>query len=147
MGKLETRPDEPAHANGALEEEVAERRRIGDALEDALDTERERARHDSLTNTLNHGAITQVLRDVCSSKDPGPVAVAMIDVDGLKATNDTYGHQVGDQVLIATARALSRKGAIVGRYGGDEFVAVLPGADRPAAERYRDQVNAELLEA
>ena len=52
----------------------------------------------------------------------------MIDVDGLKAVNDTYGHQVGDAVLVAIAGALSRDNAIVGRYGGDEFVVVLPNA-------------------
>jgi diguanylate cyclase (GGDEF)-like protein len=61
----------------------------------------------------------------------------MVDVDGLKAVNDTYGHQAGDAVLLAVAQALAQDGALVGRYGGDEFVAVLRDSDRTAAERYR----------
>ena len=113
-------------------------------LESTLEAEREAARHDALTGALNHGAITQVLRDICASTPEESSAVAMIDVDGLKTTNDTYGHQIGDQVLIATAEALSRDGVIVGRYGGDEFIAVLPGADRVEAEQFRDAVNAVL---
>jgi diguanylate cyclase (GGDEF)-like protein len=68
----------------------------------------------------------------------------MVDVDGLKAVNDTFGHQVGDAALMAVAKALSKNGAVVGRYGGDEFVTVIAGADRPAAERYRDAVLDEL---
>jgi diguanylate cyclase (GGDEF)-like protein len=71
----------------------------------------------------------------------------MVDVDGLKTTNDTYGHQVGDTVLVTVADALSKDGVLVGRYGGDEFVALLPGADGDAAERYRQEVLAALAEA
>jgi diguanylate cyclase (GGDEF)-like protein len=68
----------------------------------------------------------------------------MIDIDGMGATNDTYGHQTGDALLATVARALSNNGAIVGRYGGDEFVSILPGAGRDEAERYRDEVLASL---
>ena len=146
IGTLEARTDELSQVNEALEDEVAERKRIGDALEVALEDEHERARHDSLTDALNHGAITQVLRDLCSSEKDGPLAVAMIDLDGLKAINDTYGHQIGDESLIIVANALSRQNAIVGRYGGDEFIVILPGADRAGAERYRDSVTATLLD-
>jgi diguanylate cyclase (GGDEF)-like protein len=109
-----------------------ERKRMEEAL-------REQARRDTLTGILNHAAIVEELRDLLANSDNGSShTVAMIDVDGLKAVNDTYGHQVGDAVLTTVARALSTDGAIAGRYGGDEFVAVLTGADREAAERYRD---------
>lgn len=122
-------------------------------LELTLAAEREHARLDPLTNALNHGAISEVLRDLVSGlpADMPACAVAMIDVDGMKAVNDTYGHQAGDMVLITVANALGRSGALVGRYGGDEFVVILPGAGRDVAERYRDAVlddltRAELLE-
>ena len=109
---------------------------------------REQVRRDPLTGVLNHAAIVQELQNVISvDGDCAPHAVAMIDVDGLKGINDTYGHQMGDSALTTVAAALSRDGAIVGRYGGDEFVAVLPGTDRAAAERYRDAVSDALATA
>jgi diguanylate cyclase (GGDEF)-like protein/putative nucleotidyltransferase with HDIG domain len=72
------------------------------------------------------------------------LAVVMADIDGMKAINDTYGHQVGDAALLAVARALSRGEAIVGRYGGDEFIAVLPGASRADALGYCKEVGEAL---
>ena len=121
--------------------DVTERKRAEAVL-------RERAECDALTGTLNHAAITDVVRDlIARTGDEGVgFTVAMVDVDGMKATNDIYGHQAGDAALAAVATALERDGAVVGRYGGDEFVAVLPGADRSAAERYRDRVKADLAQ-
>jgi len=116
-------------------------------LQRALDLERERGRIDTLTGTLNHAAITEELRQAIANADTGTVGIAMVDVDGLKVANDTYGHQTGDEVLVRVADALQRDGVIVGRYGGDEFVAILPCADRAAAERYRDDVLASLVGA
>jgi diguanylate cyclase (GGDEF)-like protein/PAS domain S-box-containing protein len=115
-------------------------------LQAALQSERERARRDPLTGTLNHAAIAGALRTAIADSATRSLAMAMIDVDGLKAANDTYGHQMGDAVLVAVAEALERDGAIVGRYGGDEFVALLPGATRDAAERYREGVTAALAD-
>ena len=116
-------------------------------LERALELERERSRRDQLTGTLNHAAIADVLREMISDEGTQTLAIAMVDVDGLKAANDTYGHQVGDAVLVMIAQKLMRAGAAVGRYGGDEFVAILRGADRKAAEEYRDEVLASLVGA
>ena len=106
---------------------------------------REQARRDPLTGVLNHGAIVNAMRSLISDDERvAPWAVAMIDVNRLKVTNDTYGHPVGDAVLLAVAAALSRDGALVGRYGGDEFVAILPDANRKAAERYRSEARDAL---
>ncbi len=114
--------------------DVTERQQVEDML-------RRQATSDPLTGVLNHGAIVEELRTFVSEEGkPARCAVGTIDVDGLKAINDTFGHQVGDAVLIAVAKALSHDGTLVGRYGGDEFVVVLPNADRNAAERYRDEV-------
>jgi len=119
--------------------DVTERKRAEEAL-------REQMRRDPLTGVLNHAAIVDELRTLISGGDE-PCAVLMNDVDSLKAINDTFGHPVGDSVLVAVAKALSRDGALVGRYGGDEFIAVIPGAGHKEAERYRKDVLDTLGEA
>lgn len=107
-------------------------------LELTIEVERERGRMDFLTGTLKHGAFIEEVRDL--AEPGGTFALAMGDLDGLKTINDTYGHQVGDSALMSAASAMRQGDAIVGRYGGDEFVAALPGADRQAAETYRQRV-------
>jgi diguanylate cyclase (GGDEF)-like protein len=115
-------------------------------LERAIVVERESARRDTLTGTLNHGAISGELRTVIESDTPAPCAVIMLDIDGMKATNDMFGHQAGDRVLMDVSRAMDRDGAVVGRYGGDEFIALLPGASRADAETYRASVASAIAE-
>ena len=106
---------------------------------DAEQALRDQTTHDALTSVLNHGAIVAALHEA-TNDGSGSHSIAMVDVDGLKATNDTYGHQAGDAVLKAVAAGLAADGAVVGRYGGDEFVVLLRGADRDAAEKYRAEV-------
>jgi diguanylate cyclase (GGDEF)-like protein/PAS domain S-box-containing protein len=112
----------------------------------ALERLMEHARRDSLTGVLNHGAITGYLAEQLERADLEHVAVAMIDVDGMKAVNDTYGHLSGDAVLQTVAGALASDDAVVGRYGGDEFLVVLAGADRGRADAYVRRAVSEIRE-
>lgn len=98
---------------------------------------------DELTGVYSRGAGLRELRncvDRCRREEQALV-VAYVDADGLKATNDKFGHDVGDRLLIRLARALSeqlRSYDIVMRLGGDEFVCVLANASRSlAAERLK----------
>lgn len=114
----------------------------------ALETLREQARRDPLTGVFNHAAISETLRERIASAAVGErLAVIVADVDGMKAANDTYGHHVGDAILRTVAAALQADGAIIGRYGGDEFIVILPGAGRAEAERYRAEVSERLRDA
>jgi diguanylate cyclase (GGDEF)-like protein len=70
--------------------------------------------------------------------------LVMADLDGLKQINDSYGHQMGDLALRTVAAAMERPGAIVGRYGGDEFVALIVGYSRSGAASYAEAVQQTL---
>ncbi len=110
------------------------------------ETLRKQASRDPLTNCFNHAAIATEIAAM-TNHDGARLAVVMADVDGMKAINDTYGHQIGDAALMAVARALSRGGAVVGRYGGDEFIAALPAVSRAEAERYCQDALQQLQAA
>jgi len=109
---------------------------------------------DGLTELFNHRHVHELLRDEFerSRRSEEPLAVVMIDLDRFKAVNDTYGHPTGDVVLFETARILketAREIDMVGRYGGEEFIAILPNTDEEEggrfAERVRSAVEAHLF--
>ena len=88
------------------------------------------ADHDGLTGLFNHRSIHSAVDDLIQSSSTEPVSVIMLDMDGFKLINDTYGHPAGDAVLRHIAGALQRscgEGALIGRCGGDEFMVILPG--------------------
>jgi diguanylate cyclase (GGDEF)-like protein len=102
-----------------------------------------RATTDALTGLNNRRAFDDLLR----APDPGPVAVLAIDVDNLKAINDQYGHEAGDDLLIRVATMLAgqaRDGDVLARIGGDEFVAVLFGADAREATAVAERMRSSL---
>ncbi|NJM06630.1 diguanylate cyclase [Candidatus Gracilibacteria bacterium] len=101
---------------------------------------------DGLTGLLNHATIlAQLAHEVeRAQRCCTPLSVALLDIDHFKQVNDTYGHQAGDRVLKSLARALQqrlRASDGIGRYGGEEFLVVMPGADAPAARRVLDDVR------
>ncbi len=92
------------------------------------------ATHDALTGVLNRAAIFEILeREQARSIRKGlPLTVIMADLDHFKAVNDTHGHGAGDIVLKEATRRMSenvRKYDTLGRYGGEEFLMVLPDGD------------------
>ena len=108
---------------------------------------------DPLTGLANRRGIDARAAAFTGGADGGPFAVLMIDVDRFKPFNDHYGHPEGDKCLAAVARAIrdSVRGGVdvAGRYGGEEFLVLLPGATLAeavlAAERIRRAVEALAL--
>jgi diguanylate cyclase (GGDEF)-like protein len=130
---------------------------LGIAIENAKLYEKTKALslRDSLTGLWNHEEILRILgmELARAEREESSVGVIMADLDHFKRVNDTYGHMAGDVVLRATAdRMLSlfRSYDAVGRYGGEEFVIVLPGCDgkRAAgvAERLRKTIGDERMD-
>lgn len=109
------------------------------------------ARVDALTGAKNRRCLMEVLQsefDRCRRYER-PFSLLMFDLDHFKQINDQHGHQTGDEVLVAVAKALAsalRSNDTVGRYGGEEFAVVLPETSREAAvavaERCRSLVEA-----
>ncbi len=108
---------------------------------------------DELTGLGNRRLVNKVLQDEINRARRGnaSLAVILLDVDFFKDYNDTYGHPAGDLVLKRLAdlmeRSTARAGEVVGRYGGEEFILVLPGASIHSAlrtaERLKELVAAE----
>jgi diguanylate cyclase (GGDEF)-like protein/PAS domain S-box-containing protein len=110
------------------------------------------ARHDQLTMLLNRGFAVEAAEDalLASGLEDVAMGVALLDLDHFKMVNDSYGHLVGDVVLARVAAVLrkaTRQGDIVARFGGEEFVAFLPGADLDAVVRFAERVRDALEHA
>jgi diguanylate cyclase (GGDEF)-like protein len=120
-------------------------------LQDNLIAAREKllyqATHDALTGIANRGVSLDALRRERSrqTRESGFFAIILLDIDHFKYVNDTYGHPAGDAVLTEAAQRIKnciRPYDTLGRYGGEEFLIVLPTADGPGAvcvaERIRE---------
>ena len=129
---------------------------LQEELLEAREALREQATHDSLTGLLNRATVFEILRDELArgTRESHPVAVLLVDLDRFKQINDTYGHLAGDAVLREAARRM--KEAVrcydsAGRYGGEEFLIVMPGCNPVSAwaqaERVRNAIGGEPYSA
>lgn len=130
-----------------LEAQFVEKSRELDMIRQSLSQSEERARTDSLTGLPNRRALEEFFRTAQAQamEQGAPLSAFLIDIDHFKKFNDSYGHGVGDQVLRLVAKALRervREHDLAARYGGEEMIAILPGADlsicTATAERIRN---------
>ena len=110
------------------------------------------AAHDPLTGLLNRRSFFEILDTEWrrSRRTGSPLSCAMIDVDLFKRINDTYGHLAGDAVIKSVSGLLktcSRRSDRVGRYGGEEFVVMLPDTDERGAVLWAERCRLAVAEA
>jgi diguanylate cyclase (GGDEF)-like protein len=107
-----------------------------DSLEERTKRLEESNKRDPLTNLFNRSYLDTYLKDAFQNADKSrtPLSVAFADLDKFKLVNDTYGHAMGDQILVTTANILKanvRGADVVARYGGEEFILVFPHTEYP----------------
>jgi diguanylate cyclase (GGDEF)-like protein len=122
----------------------------GDVLETQRTTSERRAITDGLTDLYNHRYLQEHLSAEIerSQRYHSPFTCLMLDIDNFKHVNDTFGHPFGDEVLRVIARILKeqvRRVDIVGRYGGEEFLILMPQTTSqeviPVADRIRHEIQ------
>jgi two-component system cell cycle response regulator len=139
-----TKPCEPAELQARLR--TGQRiLKLEDNLVEAREQMRFKATHDALTSLWDRGAILTLLSNEVNRTEAGfPVSLLMCDVDHFKQINDVYGHLVGDEVLQELSSRLTnavRQNDSVGRYGGEEFLAVLSGCPRENLAEVAEQLR------
>jgi diguanylate cyclase (GGDEF)-like protein len=107
------------------------------------------ATRDGLTGLPNHRSLQDELtKRLAEAYSTGmPLGVAMLDIDNFKRVNDTYGHPVGDEAIKAIGRTLAHGiggMGMVGRFGGEEFVVIMPGCDADASWRIADRLREDI---
>ncbi len=127
----------------------AEIRRKNDALELAYAQVDELSRTDELTGLPNRRALTAILEQEASRvhRSGEPLSLLLADLDDLKRCNDEHDHACGDHVLVEVGRMLRRalrEHDVVGRWGGDEFLFVLPDTDHGGALNVAERARAEV---
>lgn len=139
---------------GELRVRVRAAQRILDLQDEiiaARESLREQATHDMLTGLLNRPAIIDTLQRGLdyAERENTSVGVIMADLDHFKQINDTHGHKAGDTVLREAARRMRsvlRTYDSIGRYGGEEFLLVLPGTDEDGALALAERVRSCLAD-
>jgi diguanylate cyclase (GGDEF)-like protein/PAS domain S-box-containing protein len=129
-------------------EDITERKKMQKALQESKERFEYKSFHDGLTGVYNRNYFSEQMahlgKDLARS---APVSIILIDIDGLKIINDTFGHNVGDDLLISAAKIISacfREVDVIARIGGDEFCAILPGVDERAALAKKERISKQV---
>jgi diguanylate cyclase (GGDEF)-like protein len=138
-----------AEANEALLELSVTTQQNATKLEDRNRQLQEEMTRDALTGAANRGKFDGHLSEQFGAAVAGGTALGLVflDADKFKSVNDTHGHQAGDAVLVALAATLmahAPEGALVSRYGGEEFAVVIPGADRKQTARLAETLRQQV---
>lgn len=123
-----------------------------DQIKDSLALAEQHSNTDPLTGLANRRSLEVFLRtaQITAMEAGTPLSILMIDIDHFKKFNDSYGHQVGDQVLRLVARVLQesvRESDLAARYGGEELIAVLPGAALDTCTEVAERIRRRIGEA
>lgn len=135
--------------NSLTLQEIAQTRQDNELLKSRTVILEQQNRLDPLTGLLNRGWLDHVLKSEFerANENGWPLSIAFIDLDYFKQVNDNYGHQAGDQLLKSVARFLMetlRHNDIIGRYGGEEFMVVLPGVGLEAMTNLFKRITTAL---
>lgn len=136
---------------GAQASALADAQQLAAQLQESVAVEAHRAGHDGLTGLPNRSCFADRLDDAVRAAQAGggSATVVLLDVDRFKDVNDSFGHAVGDAVLVGATRALRshlRAEDHLGRLGGEEFLAVLPDTDAAAAAAVTERMRAEVAD-
>jgi len=112
----------------------------------------ESVRRDAMTGLFSHAHIVEILQSEMrlAAKENSSLAIIYIDIDDMKEINDQLGHLAGDEVIAQVAAVLrksARPGDLIGRYGGEEFLMILPGASQTAAAAVSQEIRTNCLVA
>jgi diguanylate cyclase (GGDEF)-like protein/PAS domain S-box-containing protein len=141
--------------NQSLEALVAERTRelsrVNQQLQLQLDENRSLAERDALTRVANRYRLEKVLLEECDRAERFrlPLALLAMDIDDFKPINDRHGHGVGDKTLVSVVESLEscmRPGDLLARWGGDEFMVVLPKSALKTAKTLAERIRQKMTE-
>ena len=135
--------------NKLLERQLGETNAELARLRENLEQVRRDAMTDGLTNLANRKSFDEALEAACAAADASnqPLCLGIIDIDHFKGFNDTWGHQIGDQVLRYVSSVIGRLGAIprlAARYGGEEFAVIFPAEQTAVAHAVLEQIREEV---
>lgn len=122
-------------------------KRITKGMEEKVETIEEKSMKDPLTNSLNRSMINKKINELITEKHVRIFSIALIDLDDFKHINDDYGHIAGDNALkfLATHfQTKKRRHDLFGRFGGDEFIMIMPNIDAEDAVKIVDYNRKEI---